>query len=68
MATITIPKKIESELKSASKKLGLSNEDLLLNALLYYLQVLERKLELKKELEIWEKTSDIDLIKFERNI
>jgi hypothetical protein len=68
MATITIPKKIESELKSTSKKLGLSKEDLLVNALLYYLQVLERKLELKKELEIWEKTSDIDLIKFERDI
>ena len=48
MATITIPKKIEKELKSASKKLGLSKEDLLLNALLYYLQVLERKVELKK--------------------
>jgi len=61
MATITIPKKIEKELKSASKKLGLSKEDLLLNALLYYLQVLERKVELKKELEIWEKTSEIDL-------
>jgi len=34
----------------------------LLNALLYYLQVLERKVELKKELEIWEKTSEIDLV------
>jgi len=68
MATITIPKKIESELKSASQKLGLSKEDFLLNAILYYLQVLERKVELKKELETWERTSDIDLIKFERNI
>ena len=68
MATITIPKKIENELKSASQRLGLSKEDFLLNAILYYLQVLERKAELKKELEIWEKTSDIDLIKFERNI
>lgn len=68
MATVPIPKKIENELKSASQKLGLSREDFLLNAILYYLQVLERKVELKKELEIWEKTSDIDLIKFERNI
>lgn len=68
MATITIPKKIEKELKSASQNLGLSREDFLLNAILYYLQVLERKIELKKELEVWEKTSDIDLIEFERSI
>lgn len=68
MATITIPKKIEKELKFASQNLGLSKEDFLLNAILYYLQVLGRKIELKKELEVWEKTSDIDLIKFEQGI
>ena len=68
MATITIPKKLEKEIRSLSKKLGLSKEDLLLNALLYYLQFLEKKVELKKELEIWERTSDIDLMKFEKKI
>jgi len=68
MASITIPKKMEKELKTISRKLGLSREDFLLNAILYYLQVLEKKMELKKELEIWERTSDIDLAKFEKNI
>jgi len=68
MATITVSKKLEKEIRSASKKLGLSKEDLLLNALLYYLQLLEKKVELKKELESWERTSDIDLIKFEKKI
>ena len=68
MTTITVPKKLEKEIRSASKKLGLSKEDLLLNALLYYLQLLEKKVELKKELESWERTSDIDLIKFEKKI
>lgn len=68
MATITLPKRIENELKFASQKLGLSREDFLLNAILYYFQVLERKIELKKELDVWERTSDIDLIKFEKRI
>jgi len=68
MASITIPKKMEKELKTISRKLGLSREDFLLNAILYYLQVLEKKMELKKELETWERTSDIDLAKFEKNI
>ena len=43
MSTITIPKKIEKELKSISQNLGLSKEDFLLNAILYYFQVLEKK-------------------------
>mgnify|MGYP001568719068 CR=1 FL=1 len=68
MATITIPKKIEKELESASQDLGFSKEELLINAVLYYLQVLEKKVELKNELEQWGKISDIDLIKFERAI
>lgn len=65
MATFTIPKKLEKELKAASQELGLSKEDLLFNAILYYLQTLEKKIELKKELEAWEKISDIDLKKLE---
>ncbi|OGE80850.1 MAG: hypothetical protein A3B13_02475 [Candidatus Liptonbacteria bacterium RIFCSPLOWO2_01_FULL_45_15] len=68
MITITIPKKIEKELKTASRHLGLSWEDFLTSAVLYYLQILEKKIELKKEIETWEKTSDSDLMKFEKSI
>jgi hypothetical protein len=66
MATINISNKLKKELKTMSQKLGLLEEDLLLNALLYYFQILKNKVDLKRELEIWEKTSDIDLIKFEQ--
>jgi hypothetical protein len=67
MATINISNKLKKELKAMSQKLGLSQEDLLLNALLYYFQILKNKIDLKRELEIWEKTSDTDLIKFEQS-
>jgi hypothetical protein len=67
MASINISNKLKKELKTMSQKLGLSQEDLLLNALLCYFQILKNKIDLKKELEIWEKTSDIDLIKFEQS-
>jgi hypothetical protein len=67
MATINISNKLKKELKTMSQKLGLSQEDLLLNALLYYFQILKNKIDLKRELEIWEKTSDIDLIRFEQS-
>jgi hypothetical protein len=66
MATINISNKLKKELKVMSQKLGLLEEDLLLNALLYYFQILKNKVDLKRELEIWEKTSEIDLIKFEQ--
>jgi len=68
MAKITISKEIEKELNVTSQKLGISREDLLLNAILYYLQVLGKRIGLKKELEVWEKTSEIDLMKFEQKV
>jgi hypothetical protein len=39
-----------------------------LNAILYFLQVLEKKIQLKEELEAWERASDFDLLKFEKRI
>lgn len=68
MATISLPKEVEQELKIISKKLGISKKDLLLKAVLYYLQALEKKIELQKELDVWEKTSEIDLLEFEKRI
>lgn len=68
MITIAIPKKIENELKFISQKFGLSRQDILMNAILYYLRILEKKNELKDELKIWETASDMDLMKFEKKI
>lgn len=68
MTTITIPKKIEKELQSVSRNTGLSKEKFLINAILYYLQILEKKTELRNELEQWEKISDADLVKLEQKI
>jgi hypothetical protein len=67
MAAINISDKLKRELKKMSQKLGISQEDLLSEALLYYLQTLKNLIDLRRELEIWEKTSDIDLVKFEKD-
>jgi len=68
MTTLAIPQKIEKELKNVSQGLGLSKKDLIINAILFYLKTLKGRLELKKELKIWEEVSDEDLIKFEKKI
>jgi hypothetical protein len=67
MAAINISDKLKRELKKMSQKLGISQEDLLSEAILYYLQTLKNLIDLRRELEIWEKTSDIDLVKFEKD-
>jgi len=68
MATVIIPKKIEQKLKTTSRKLGISKEDFLVNATLYYYKSLREKLSLRKELDVWEQSSDKDLLKFEETL
>jgi len=68
MTTITIPKKLIKEVDRTAKNFGLSKEDFLVGAILYYLKNINEKIELKKELEIWEKASDEDFLRFEQKI
>ncbi|MBU2579307.1 hypothetical protein KKA09_04315 [Patescibacteria group bacterium] len=68
ITTLFIPQKIEKEVKEISQGFGLSKEDFIINAILFYLKNLEKKIELKKELETWEKISNDDLLKFEKSI
>ena len=68
MTTITIPKKLIKEVDRTAKNFGLSKEDFLVGAILYYLKNINEKMELKKELEIWEKASDEDFLRFEKKI
>ncbi|MBI3459269.1 hypothetical protein HY061_03355 [Candidatus Azambacteria bacterium] len=68
MSTITLSPKIDRELKSLSRSTGVTQEDLLFNALTYYIKSVENKLLLKDELEMWEKISDKDLLGFEKQL
>ena len=68
MNTITIPKEIKKDLKDVSRDMGVSEGILLTNAVVYYLNDIKRKIEFKKELELWDKISDEDTVRFERSI
>lgn len=67
-SALAIPKKIEKEIKNFSRDLGVSKQDFLINAVLYYFKTLEQKMELKKELDLWEKSGHEDFMKFEKKI
>jgi len=68
MDKINIPKNLIREMNNAAKNFGVSKDDFLLSAVLYYLKSIKERIELKKELEQWERISDADLIKFEDKI
>jgi hypothetical protein len=68
MDVITIPIKIKRELKEVTKITGIDQSSLLVNAVTYYLDSLKKNLDLKKELDVWEKASINDLLKLEKTL
>ncbi len=65
MNTIAIPSKINQEVSRMSRDLGMSREDFTVNALMYYLKKFQAEMDLKHELDAWDKASDEDLAAFE---
>lgn len=67
MSVITIPEKLNKDLKKISSDFGVSKREVMTNAFLYYSKSLKNKIGLQKELVEWDNASDQDLINFEKN-
>jgi hypothetical protein len=61
--TTAINKKMRSEIKMASKVMGIKEEILYKRALAFYLNAIKDKLALKKEFDDWDKLSDEAFLK-----
>lgn len=59
----TLTKKTRTNIKSASKVLGVKEEDILERASIFYLDAIRDEVELKKEHDFWEYLSDEALAK-----
>ncbi|MEK7673938.1 MAG: hypothetical protein AAB371_01965 [Patescibacteria group bacterium] len=57
---------INQKLKKASAVLGLKKEDILKNAVAFYLNNISSYLGLREELDAWDKLSDEALVHFEK--
>lgn len=68
MTSIALPNKIKREVKTLSKDLGISADDLMINAVTFYTKRLKDRIALKKELEEWSQASIHDLAAFENSI
>ena len=63
METIMVDKQINIKVKKVSKNLGISTQAFTTNAILFYIQNISKKLDLKEELSLWENASNADLVK-----
>ena len=59
---------MDTQLKLASKRLGFKEQEIVQRALLFYLDSLEKEMDLKQELSEWDSLSDEALLRFENSL
>ena len=62
---IQIPKEMDKKLKKVSDLLGLEKQEIVDRALLFYLDTIQKQLDLKQEFKEWDALSDEALKSFE---
>ena len=65
---IEISEDMLENIEKASKKLDLDEKELVSRAIKLYLYNIKSYMDLKEELEVWEKAGAEDLVKFEKQI
>jgi len=68
METVAIPEKLKKTVRGAARNLGVSENDLMTNAILFYLAAVKKNIELKSELQMWDDASATDLAAFEQSL
>lgn len=68
MEAVMVPEKLKKTVRGAARHLGVSENDLMTSAVLYYLASIRKKMDLKEELRMWDAASAEDLSSFERSL
>ena len=68
METVAVPKKLKKTVRGAARNLGVSENDLMASAVLYYLAAVKKNMDLKNELRMWDDASAADLTALERSL
>jgi len=68
METVAVPKKLKKTVRGAARNLGVSENDLMTSAVLYYLAAVKKNMDLKNELRMWDDVSAADLTALERSL
>ncbi len=65
---IHISKNVEDILNRVSKNLGFNEDEFIERSILFYVNTIQKELELKEELKQWDKLSDEALLNFEAQL
>lgn len=65
---IELSKDISKKLENASKILGIKDRVLIDRAVLVYLDSIQKQINLKQEMKLWDELSDEALINFEKSL
>jgi len=68
METVAVPKELKKTVRGAARNLGVSENDLMTSAVLYYLAAVKKNMNLKNELRMWDDASAADLTALERSL
>lgn len=68
METVAIPKNLKNTVHGAARNLGVTENDLMTNAVLFYLDAVKKNVDLKGELLMWDNASATDLTNFEHSL
>ena len=65
---VKISREIKEKLKDASEKLGFNENEIVERAVLIYLDMIKKQIDLSKEFKDWDKLSDEAIVNFENSL
>jgi hypothetical protein len=68
METVTVPNKLKRTVRGAARDFGVTENDIMTNAVLFYIAAVKKSVDLKDDLRMWDAASAADLVAFERSL
>lgn len=68
METVTVPNKLKKTVRGVARDFGMTENDIMTNAVIFYLAAIKKNMDLKDDMRMWDDASAVDLVAFERSI
>ena len=68
METVAVPKNLKKTVRGVANNFGVTVNDIMTNAVLFYLAAVKKNTDLKDDLRMWDEASAADLVAFENSI
>jgi len=68
METVSVPKNLKKTVRGAARDFGVTENEIMTNAVLFYLAAVKKNMDLKDDLRMWDDASAADFAAFERSL